>query len=218
MLSVGSTVVKQHTKLLGIPVSCTVDRTTGDIAVTLLQAPPSGVGGLDLIVGGLKHGHQTFLNDPGGMTSMVFDAYDASGNLFINGDNGSRYLLDELPKGSSRFIHLSGLQLQSDEPGVQWDGKYIAVGDALSGKHGKTELAVNAITVSGSVVTVVDRRIYTDPGCPYGLSVEQMVITESTPVPKHLVSVNELCKNRVAFWHYPAHGAPARAWTNASLR
>ncbi|MBV8531536.1 MAG: hypothetical protein JO104_09480 [Candidatus Eremiobacteraeota bacterium] len=211
----GSTTLKHSATLLGIPESCAVDPTTGDIAVPLLQAPPSGVGGLDLIVGGLKHGHQTFLNDPGGLTEMIYGAYDPSGNLFVNGNNGSGDFLDELPKDSSQFIHLAGLQLQSVSPGVQWDGHDIAVGDALKGKNGKGELVVKAITVSGSVVTVIHKRIYTDSGCRHGLTVNQMVISERGA--KLLVSANASCPNRIDFWHYARHGAPVRKWANAGL-
>jgi hypothetical protein len=212
----GSTVAKHHATLLGIPDSCAVDRSTGNIAVTLLQAPPSGVGGLDLITGGLK-GKQTFLNDPGGMTEMVYDAYDPAENLFVDGDNGSEFLFEELPQGSSHFVHLTGFQPQGLGPGVQWDGKYIAEGENLAGKDRRGILAVNELTVSGSVAKVVRVRTYNDRACKKGLSIEQMAIAPNIPGPQPLIGVNFNCPNRADFWQYIHDGAPERSWDGLSL-
>jgi hypothetical protein len=198
--------------LPGGPNSCAIDPRTGAIAITLYATLPSGPGGLDIYTGGLKHGHQTILTDPNLIGSLIFDAYDPSGNLFSTGFTpGSNFsiALYELPARSGQFVELSGLTINNSSPGVQWDGKYIAVGDLV----GLNVLTVSEITVQGSGVKVVATRQYTDPACNDGAPVSQMIVGGTTKSPHTLIGPNFVCLNLIDFWSYFKAGNPKRQWT-----
>jgi hypothetical protein len=198
--------------LPGGPNSCAIDPRTGAIAITLYATLPSGPGGLDIYTGGLKHGHQTILTDPQLISTLFFDAYDPSGNLFSTGFTpGSNFsiALYELPARSGQFVELSGLTINNSSPGVQWDGKYIAVGDLV----GLNVLTVSEITVQGSGVKVVATRQYTDPACNDGAPVSQMIVGGTTKSPHTLIGPNFVCLNLIDFWSYFKAGNPKRQWT-----
>jgi hypothetical protein len=66
---------------------------------------------------------------------MDFCGYDSAGNFFANGlsANHRRYILEELPAGSSTFVALKVNKKIHPVGGIQWDGKHLAVGDPFIG-------------------------------------------------------------------------------------
>lgn len=98
---------------------CAVDPTTGDLAVTT----NSGV-----VVFKKARGSGVPFSDS--LSKTYFDGYDAKGDLFVDGFTGNGATgLSELAKGRSSFKMLT-LSNSVEFPGaVQWDGKYITVGD-----------------------------------------------------------------------------------------
>jgi hypothetical protein len=85
-------------------------------------------------------------------TSLVevdFAGYDSKGDLFVDGRSTSRaFALVELPKGSNSFETITLNQTIEFPGGVQWDGRYLAVGDqetsnvyqfAIDGSNGTLE-------------------------------------------------------------------------------
>jgi DNA-binding beta-propeller fold protein YncE len=108
------------------PEGCAVDPTTGNLAVTNFS---STTGNGDVaIYAGAQGSPQTY-SDPQ-IVNYRFCGYDSKGNLFVDGANSSSaFALAELPKGSSSLTNITLAQKIEWPGGVQWDGKYVAVGD-----------------------------------------------------------------------------------------
>jgi DNA-binding beta-propeller fold protein YncE len=138
------------------PVGCSIDPTTGNLAVTNFSTTSSTHG--DLVIykqaKGRARGHYT---DPT-MNEMVLCGYDDAGNLFVDGLNqSSAFEFDELGQGSTKLTNIALNQSIESAGGVEWDGKYVTVGDqatdtiyqfSVSGKKG-TE--VGSTTLGGAV-------------------------------------------------------------------
>jgi hypothetical protein len=127
------------------PVGCSVDPTTGNLAVTNFSSSSSTLG--DVVI--YKHakgrptGHYT---DPN-LAEPSLCGYDGAGNLFVDGQGPSSgpFAFAELPKGGTKLKDITLDQPIAFGGGVQWDGKYVAVGDqsnntiyrfAISGRSG----------------------------------------------------------------------------------
>jgi hypothetical protein len=104
------------------PFGCAVDPVTGNLAVANLAAF-NGKPGNVAVYSGAK-GKPTRYTAPG-FARYQWCAYDASGNLFVDGDNG----LAEMPYGTESFQHIS---LSVSGEGLQWDGHYLAMVDPSS--------------------------------------------------------------------------------------
>jgi hypothetical protein len=133
------------------PVGCSVDPTTGNLAVTNFQALESKPGNVAIYAG--AQGTPTSYSDSN-MPLYEFCGYDDKGNLFIDGYNATGgFAFAELPTGSSNFTNIS-LNTTVYQPGaVQWDGKYVAVGDQYYGNGPAS--AIYRVSISGSSGTVV---------------------------------------------------------------
>jgi hypothetical protein len=108
------------------PVDCSVDPTTGNLAVTTLGFGSSG----NVAIYQHAQGSPTTYTDPH-IYNYFFCGYDKRGNLFVDGQGYSTKLfrVAELPNGSSKFIDLT-MNHMLDFPGsILWHGKYLAVGD-----------------------------------------------------------------------------------------
>jgi hypothetical protein len=133
------------------PVSCSVDPTTGNLAVTNFQALGSQPGDVAIYAG--AKGTPTTFSDAG-IPLYEFCGYDDKGNLFIDGYNATGgFAFAELPAGSSSFRNISLNTTIFQPGGVQWDGKYVAVGDQYYGDG--PAAAIHRVSVSGSSGRVV---------------------------------------------------------------
>ncbi len=107
--------------------SCSIDSTTGSLAV-------ASYGGVGVWIFSNAKGAPIKYRDP----SFEFYygcAYDNKGNLFVDGQSkqGTGYtVFAELPKGASAFNTVELDQYIGWPSAVQWDGKYVAVGDQLT--------------------------------------------------------------------------------------
>jgi hypothetical protein len=138
-----------------LPMNCSVDPTTGDLAVVgyPYAGDPDGVA-----IYKKSRGKPTFYADSG--FGAYECGYDDKGNLFIDGDVISGSLnFAELPKGGTTFRNITLNQSFRAAGGIQWDGKHLAVGDFyaamiyefdISGKRG-TEVGSTPLTGSGEV-------------------------------------------------------------------
>ena len=110
------------------PVGCSVDPTTGNLAVTN-QLTTSYFAG-DLAIYPNASGTPTTYTAPN-FYYYFFCTYDNKGNLYVdglsNGTNSSTGQYAELPAGSS---NLESITIDQDiyPLGIQWDGKYVAIG------------------------------------------------------------------------------------------
>jgi hypothetical protein len=107
------------------PVGCSIDPTTGNLAVSSLGFGSSGS------VGVYKNAQGTpTIYRHSGLQEYYFCGYDAAGNLFVDGQNrNSVFKFAELPKGANALESVTLDQSIGWPGGVQWDGKYVTVGD-----------------------------------------------------------------------------------------
>lgn len=117
----------------GDAVDCSLDPTSGDLAATDLQGQgTSGHGNVAIFTN--ASGNPTYYSAPG-FDEYFFCGYDDKGNLFVDGisqPGTGHFIFAELPKGSNTFKDITLNQYIGWPGGIQWDGKYIAIGDQLS--------------------------------------------------------------------------------------
>lgn len=112
----------------GTPSGCSVSPTGGSVAVA------GGSNGVVLSV--FHHSSHNRWRDAKLFTDKTmatgyFCAYDAQGNLFVDGRSSSgEFQLAELPKGGKALIDLAVSQKIAIPGQVQWDGTHLAIGDA----------------------------------------------------------------------------------------
>ncbi len=125
---------------------------------------------------------------------MVIDNAD---NLYVDGQYGSgdNFAFAELPKGGTSLKSITLNQTFVNAGAVQWDGKYVAVGDDGAQK-------IYQFTISGSTGTLEGT---TNLG--NAQSVYQWVING-----KKVVGSDDL-PNTVWYWDYPAGGSAIKSIT-----
>jgi hypothetical protein len=176
------------------PLGCSVDPTTGNLAVTNLGT--AGAGGNLSIYTGAKGSAHKFQNSD--LMYFYFCAYDDQGNLFVDGLSSSYgFVLAELPSGSGKLQTIS-LNGTIDFPGgVAWDGSYVAVGDqSYQGMHTS---AIYQVSVSGSAGTIEGTTTLTDT-----CDVLQFAIQTETVV------APDDCFSSAGYYAYPAGGSPTK--------
>jgi hypothetical protein len=178
----------------GNPLGCSVDPTTGNLAVTNLGS--AGIGGNLSIYTGAKGSAKKFQDSD--LTYFYFCAYDDGGNLFVDGLNSSYgFVLAELPAGSGKLQAIS-LNGTIDFPGgVAWDGSYVAVGDQYY--QGEHTSAIYQLSVSGSAGTVEGTTTLTGT-----CDVLQFAIATKTVV------APDDCSSSAGYYNYPAGGSPTK--------
>ena len=113
-----------------LPVDCSVDPTTGTLAVTNYGPSGSNTGSVAIYP---RAGKAPKVYRAANVQAYLFCAYDNSGNLYVDGLNDSYdFLLIELPKGATKFIRIKLHQSFSAWGGVQTTGDYVAIGDGSS--------------------------------------------------------------------------------------
>jgi hypothetical protein len=178
------------------PFACSVDPTTGNLAVTNLFSA-SGSGSIAIFA--KAQGTPKIYSGPA-FHGMYYAAYDRAGNLFFDATpSGSGYFqFGELPKGSSSLKTVTLNQSIGFPGGVAWDGKYIAVGD-------QNAAAIYQFTVSGGTGTEVGTTPLTG-----GSGILQFATPKMGPGTKHPQAsgvIGPSCTaNATGFWAYPAGG------------
>lgn len=112
------------------PIGCAVDPTSGDLAVTN-GGGAHGSGGSLAVFAGINKAPTIYI-DPK-VPGYAYCAYDPQGNLYFDGlSSQDNFIIDELPHGGTTLEELK-LDFQPGEApaGVQWAGKYLAVGQDL---------------------------------------------------------------------------------------
>jgi PQQ enzyme repeat len=113
-------IAELHKPRGGAAAFCTVDPTSGNLAVSIGSGSQSRVA----IYAGAKGGPKIYSARNGGGFGSV--AYDNDGNLFVHTSAGN---LAELPKDGSRFNSVEWSGAPPRLGAIQWDGKYLAVSD-----------------------------------------------------------------------------------------
>lgn len=191
----------------GYPIGCSIDPTTGNLAVSSWVSAygSSQCGGVWVYPD--ASGTPTLYTDPNVCQGYWPPGYDPSGNLFVEVDGPPSYL-DELFRGGSSFTELSLVGATIHLPtGVMWDGTYLAGGDQEY-KGGNTT-AIYRFAISGSTATVVRISDLTDTCSPSGnyTDVVQPFIYAKAKV---VLGGNLWCTYRFDFWKYGKGRNPKR--------
>lgn len=187
---------------------CSVDPTTGNLAVTDLGGPAGG-GGVWIYLSG-KGSAKKYKDS--NLASAYFCGYDDAGNLFVDGlDSSENFELAELPSGSATLQTIALNQSVGFPGGIQWDGQYVAIGDQYYDNQHKS--AIYQVSVSGSSATVEGTTVL-------GGSCDalQFVISSAGSHKKSRQQANtaiapDVCEGSVAFYNYPSGGPPTNTLT-----
>ncbi len=176
--------------------SCSVDPTTGNLAVTF-----SGYYGAGVAIFKNAKGNQTTYTDSD-FEHMLYCGYDGSGNLFadgyIGGDPGA---FAELPAGASELKTVL-LAFGIERPGqVQWDGKYMTIADEEARK-------IYRVAFNSSGATVVGRTAIKHSGGGFGGT---WIYGGTAIVPVRRNGKKQGAKN-IGFWNYPQGGSPTKVF------
>ncbi len=146
------------------PVGCSYDKKTKDLAVTNIISTEDGEGSLAVY----KNGSGTPTTYTcSNLYRYYFTGYDDKGDLFVDGENSDYgFGFCELPAGSSTLEDIT-LNVTPEFPGtVQWDGKYVDVGDqdentldqyTVSGTSGTEEGSVSLDDISDPVQCWIEK-------------------------------------------------------------
>jgi hypothetical protein len=126
------------------PIGCSIDPTTGNLAVSNFSTTGSAQG--DIVIYKHAKGRPMGHYKDASINNMLLCGYDNAGNFFVDGlAQGSAFRFAELAAGSSKLTNITLDQSIQSAGGVQWDGTHVAVGDqatntiyqfAITGKHG----------------------------------------------------------------------------------
>lgn len=170
------------------PWGCATSPTNGDLAVSY-----AAFGQIEIFHNAAGSG--TVVTDPN-FSGTLFLGYDKTGNLFVDGyDSSDNFHYAELPAGGNSFTDITLSQTPLGIGNVQWDGKYMAVGDSA---------ATIYQTQGGTVVssTTLGNRC-----------VEQFFILAS----KRKVIAPDTCDGNAGIFGYPAGGSPLQTISGGLL-
>lgn len=178
--------------------SCSIDPSTGSLAVTNFVG--SGDTSGSVMIYQHAKGSPMIYSDPN-IYTYFFCGYDANGNLFVDGQAYSppRFVLAELAKGGSTFTDIT-LNQKIDWPGqVQWDGRYVAVGDQTTTDIYQFSISGSQGTLQGT--TSLKGASYIDDFWIYG---PHVIISNE-------FNVSSQGYTNAVFYNYPAGGTPIKS-------
>jgi hypothetical protein len=195
----------------GAPYGCSIDRATGDLAVTnncdgrIGSCYPSGT----VLIYKHATGTPRKFTDKYS-TEMLYCDYDKAGNLFVDGieefyQNG----FAELPRGSTTFtsIALTLPQKVQQPGGLQWVGGYLTVAPGDGN-------AIYQYTVSGSRAELVHTTRLKGLRNSYGTN-QFWIQGETAVAPVLSVSPKKHPFGSVEFFSYPAGGNARKTITKS---
>lgn len=182
----------------GDPVGCSVDPTTGNLAVSSLGFGSNGSVGVYKDARGTPKIYQ----NPS-FQQYWYCGYDAAGNLFVDGLNStSAFEFAELPKGRHGLKSISLNQNIGWPGGVQWDGKHVAVSDQNVTVVYQFDIKGNSGTKAGS----------TSLGGSNVAGIGDFFILGSRLIAPNLCTGS--CTGNVLYYSYPAGGLPTKTIAN----
>lgn len=182
----------------GEPTGCSVDPTTGNLAVSNLFDPKQPINA--------SYGDVAIYKNAQGSPAIYSTAqlvglwscgYDALGNLFADNFVGS-FALAELPKGGSVFRNISVDGIANSSATVQWDGTYITVTEFNNDSDNR--LNIYRLTISGSVGTIVGTTTLKSSGRFIGF----------TSIHDDVAVAEDDNGGGFGLWHYPQGGGSFR--------
>jgi hypothetical protein len=188
-----------------LAIGCSVDPTTGNLAVTNYGIDSSG-GGSVSIFAHAKGTPKVYTDSQ--IPHFNFCGYDPKGNLYADGTDAAQNVFHfaELPKGKKTFKNITLKGGGIFYPGmVQWDGKYVAVGDQMAGGASYVDAIYQTTGAGGKIV----HETPLDSG-----GLEEIIgfwIQGSTVVgPNALEPRSKYDTGSAGFYKYPAGGKPTK--------
>jgi hypothetical protein len=131
----------------GTATACASDPTTGNLAVTYNESTYQAY---VAVYTNDSNTPTVYQDDP---VLFVGCGYDPSGNLYADGSSygAPTGVLVELPKGADALKTVTPTQGLEWGGSVQWDGKYIAVGDSDSGNVYRLSISDYEAKIVGTV-------------------------------------------------------------------
>ena len=184
------------------PLGCSVDPTTGNLAVTNLGTA-SGGGNLSIYAGAKGSAKKYTDSD---LMYFYFCGYDDQENLFVDGlDKTYHFVLAELPSAGATLQTISLSANVGFPGGIAWDGAYVAIGDQYYQTQHKA--AIFQYSISGSAGTLEGTTTLPD-----SCDALQFAISSGGSKKEqqgNTVIVPDACSNSAAFYDYPAGGGPS---------
>lgn len=191
---------------------CSVDPKTGDLAVADFWGPQEGIGNVSVFH--KATGTPVDFSNPN-IWYYYYCGYDNKGNLFVDGETqGSVFGLGEVPRGGHKLKFINVDETIYLPGGVQWDGKYLAVGDQVAVKRNFTS-TIYQFAIKGNTGTEKSAMVLT--GSSY---VTQFFIPFVDASRKHkrgtlLIGPNQNGASTM-IWDYPAGGDPVQTISGES--
>jgi len=180
------------------PIDCSVDPTTGNLAVTNYGSTGTLSGDV-AIYKHAKGSPKAYYSDPD-IFYMLSCGYDNASNLFVDGATSSgAFEFAELPSGGSSLQNIKLNQSIEYPGGVQWDGKHVAVGDTYAN-------VIYQFTISGKKGKKVGSTSLSGASYIYQFWIQK---------PK-VIGPNDGYPN-VKLWDYPAGGSPIKIITGLDI-
>jgi len=179
----------------GYPEGCSVDPSTGNLAVA--DYGSSGSRG-DIAVFENARGTAVIYSDAT-MISFRHCGYDDKGNLFADGQKYNNDPgLAELPAGAGKLKDIEFGRDFDAEGNVQWDGLHVAL-------MGNSARSIYRLAISGSKARVVGRTTLKSPRFAFSFWIQDRSLI-LTYVPVHSRAKNIA----LGVWAYPGGGKPVK--------
>ncbi len=203
----GTTAIKNLVNPNGNVNGCSVDPKSGDLAVVNFWGPTEGAGGVSIYKN--ASGNPTSYTDPS-IHWYYYCGYDNQGNLYVDGLSygSSKFGFAELPRGGNAFTDIALNETIYLPGGVQWDGKYMAVGDQVAVKHGFTSV-IYQFSISGTTGTEVGLTLLSGSKQVAQFWIPKFGRSKKNPEGTTVIGPDQNGANTL-FWDYPAGGSPTR--------
>ncbi len=180
------------------PTGCSVDPTTGNLAVTNYSNSDTTPGNVAIYTGAQGAPAAYYTDDI--MYEMFLCSYDPKGDLFVDGvELGNNvFVLAELRHGAASLKDLFLNQSIGGVSGIQWDGTHLMIADSTVG-------IIYHFKVKGVFATQVGST-------PLGPTpvLDQFAIHGSMVVASY--------GSGAGLWHYPSGGSPIKIVENGSFQ
>lgn len=188
------------------PYSCSFDSTTGNLAVTNYTTT-YGYGDI-AIYENVSGGRQVYLDYD--VSYLEFCAYDTKGNLLIEGfdktNSGDFYGLDELLKGAKLLTHITLDDIPAFPTGLQWDGKYLAMGTGTVAGPSSGDTYVYHVQITRATGKTIGTTHLVERGPTTGFFIDASAIIVTGGKPR----------TRTEVFAYPSGGKPGLMLTEKS--
>ncbi|MFZ0030461.1 MAG: hypothetical protein WAK84_01140 [Candidatus Cybelea sp.] len=184
----------------GFTHGCAVDPTTGNLAV-LHDPASSSPGGFSIY----KHarGVPKEYTTPN-VFRVYFIGYDGKGDLFVDGtDMHNAYELAELPPGGKAAKAITLNQSIILAGAIQWDGKYLAIGDQVS-IYGPSKIYQFSVAGDAGTLAGTTRLANSCDVLQFWLQGRRVI-------------ASNVCAPHVLYFNYPAGGASTKTISDSLI-